>query len=367
MSRQSPPVYQQIRSDLLQKINDGVLVPGDRLPPEPELSKEYNVSRMTLRRALAKLEEDNHLERVPGRGTFVRDMNNDPDDMSGPNDMCIGVIVPCVTLSLYSGLIRGIEQFCHAHNIRMTLGNYDSDPQREAAYMKTFADQPCHGLIICPGHRSHENNYYQTLKARNIPYVLAGAVMPSIEADTVTCDHQYGGHLGTRSLIEAGAKRIAFLCTRLQAPSTRQRFFGYQEALMEAGIDYQPELILEANFIDGSGAAVLNAFLDKHQIDAVFSANESTTVGLFQTIHSRRGEQPKVACFDQPRLLSEPDWCIAVVQQPTQAIGQAAMNLLIEQIQSDRRDKVSRQILLRPFTTTPQAMSHEHFLIAESV
>ena len=44
---------------------------GNKLPPEPELAKEYSVSRMTLRQAMAELVKDGVLSRRPGAGTFV--------------------------------------------------------------------------------------------------------------------------------------------------------------------------------------------------------------------------------------------------------------------------------------------------------
>lgn len=67
----STPVYVQIAENLLDQIESGELSPGDRLPPERELSKKLGVSRLTLRRALQKLEQQGLLTRRQGAGTFV--------------------------------------------------------------------------------------------------------------------------------------------------------------------------------------------------------------------------------------------------------------------------------------------------------
>ena len=58
---------------LRERISSGVLAAGDRLPGEPSLAVEHGVSRMTLRRALDRLVQENLLERRPGVGTFVHD------------------------------------------------------------------------------------------------------------------------------------------------------------------------------------------------------------------------------------------------------------------------------------------------------
>jgi GntR family transcriptional regulator len=68
---QSVPLYYQLGSVLREKIVSGELAPGDRIPTEAELSLEYGVSRITVRQALAAMEEDGLIRREAGRGTFV--------------------------------------------------------------------------------------------------------------------------------------------------------------------------------------------------------------------------------------------------------------------------------------------------------
>ena len=65
------PLYIQIAEGLLDRIESGELSPGDRLPPERELSETLGVNRLTLRRALWVLESQGLLTRQQGRGTFV--------------------------------------------------------------------------------------------------------------------------------------------------------------------------------------------------------------------------------------------------------------------------------------------------------
>ncbi|MGR5318391.1 GntR family transcriptional regulator, partial [Vibrio mediterranei] len=65
------PVYLKIVDDLVSKIKTGTYKEGDMLPPENSLLETYGVSRMTVRKALALLVEQDLLYRVKGRGTFV--------------------------------------------------------------------------------------------------------------------------------------------------------------------------------------------------------------------------------------------------------------------------------------------------------
>jgi DNA-binding GntR family transcriptional regulator len=64
--------YMQIADAIRQRIGRGDYRPGDRLPSESEFCTEFGVSPMTLRRALAVLEDAGVLVAEQGRGTFVR-------------------------------------------------------------------------------------------------------------------------------------------------------------------------------------------------------------------------------------------------------------------------------------------------------
>jgi GntR family transcriptional regulator len=84
------PVHVQIAAWLSTAVARGELVPGQRLPGERELAERIGVSRMTLRQALAELESQGTLVRVPGRagGAFVAEPQVEVDltHLSGLTD-----------------------------------------------------------------------------------------------------------------------------------------------------------------------------------------------------------------------------------------------------------------------------------------
>ncbi|WP_160669693.1 GntR family transcriptional regulator [Clostridium sp. C8-1-8] len=65
------PLYKQLEKKLQQEIDSGKRPAGSRIPTENELSKTYNVSRVTVRKALSELSASGYLERKSGKGTFV--------------------------------------------------------------------------------------------------------------------------------------------------------------------------------------------------------------------------------------------------------------------------------------------------------
>lgn len=69
--RGGAPLYAQLADAILDGITSGRLAPGDRVASEPELVRAYGVSRATAAKALAQLEQEGHVRREQGRGTFV--------------------------------------------------------------------------------------------------------------------------------------------------------------------------------------------------------------------------------------------------------------------------------------------------------
>jgi GntR family transcriptional regulator len=67
----SIPLYCQLENILREKIETGEILPGQRLLTEQELSRQYQISRATVRQALAALVSEGLLYRKQGRGTFV--------------------------------------------------------------------------------------------------------------------------------------------------------------------------------------------------------------------------------------------------------------------------------------------------------
>lgn len=67
-------LQQQLRDEIVAGIRSGTWHPGDQIPTEFELSKMYNVSRVTVRGAISQLVSENILTRKAGKGTFVKEI-----------------------------------------------------------------------------------------------------------------------------------------------------------------------------------------------------------------------------------------------------------------------------------------------------
>src|ERR1044071_8740144 len=62
---------QRVVDSVMARIRSGELGPGNRVPPEPELMREFGVSRSVVREAMSRLQASGLVETRQGAGTFV--------------------------------------------------------------------------------------------------------------------------------------------------------------------------------------------------------------------------------------------------------------------------------------------------------
>lgn len=67
----STPLYLQLKNKIKKEIRTGTLKPGDKLPSEMQMQKEYGMSRVTVRNAMSELEVEGYIIKVQGKGSFV--------------------------------------------------------------------------------------------------------------------------------------------------------------------------------------------------------------------------------------------------------------------------------------------------------
>ena len=66
--------YVQLMADLKKKILSGEILPGEKIPSENILAAQYQVSRQTVRKAIAIMENEGYVYAEHGRGTFCREL-----------------------------------------------------------------------------------------------------------------------------------------------------------------------------------------------------------------------------------------------------------------------------------------------------
>lgn len=89
VSDTTKPLYIQVKETILTQIESKELAPGDKLLSEAQFQKEFNVSRITVRKAIDELVAEGYLTRLQGKGTFVKNKNPERQKTLSLTQVCL--------------------------------------------------------------------------------------------------------------------------------------------------------------------------------------------------------------------------------------------------------------------------------------
>lgn len=171
----------------------------------------------------------------------------------------------------------------------------------------------------------------ETLRKDNVPFVLIGYYPGTF---WVAPDDEEGGYKATRHLLELGHRDIAHLTGHLHHQAGRERLLGYKRALLEAGLTWRPELVLDGNF-DALHAyrAVRRAWEGGLRFSALFAASDEMALGAWAAMEDLGLHVPADVSLVGYDDLPEVGERLTTIHQDIPTIAREAVRLLREALQ----------------------------------
>lgn len=330
-------LYRQIYLKLKADIARGHFAPGSQLPTEAELMSLYGVSRVTVRNALALLQQEGLLVRIPAKGTFVR--RAEPVS-SLPR--LIALLALDVQLDFFGKIIRGAEQEAAAQGYKLIVRSTDNDAQKERQCLLELQSHVA-GFVIAPATGNQNHAHYGQLLVDGVPFVFVDRYLPEFNVDRVTSHNLQGGYIATRHLLELGHRRVGVIMAR-KATSCNERVAGYRQALEEFGVPFDPQLIghVVGKRRDGwdeylhQGKVQAEALLKlSNRPTALFAMNDLLAAGALRHLRERGVAVPEevaVVGYDGMELADLVNPSLTTVEQQSLRMGAEAVRLLVRRI-----------------------------------
>lgn len=156
---------------------------------------------------------------------------------------------------------------------------------------------------------------------------------------TVDSDNLHGARLGTQHLLDLGHRRIALIGGRPDLESAKLREQGYVEALRDAGVPVDPDLMKVGSYDSELSAEAARQLLSgADRPTAIFGANDLSAIAAMEVAAGmglRVPEDLSVVGFDNvpESALAEPS--LTTVEQPIHEMGRRAIDLLIKLIRGE--------------------------------
>lgn len=310
-----------------------------------DIAKALNLSTSTVSRALR-----GSYEISPETKTLVLEyaekINYRPNpialSLKERRSRAIGVVVSEIANTFFSQAINGIESIAYNRGYHVIITQTHESHEREIVNVQHLASRSVDGLLISLSSESPDISHLKELHEKGLPVVFFDRISNEIDTHKVTANNFMGGFHATEHLIFQGYKKIAHITSSPHLSITKERLTGYKEALQKHGIKYNESLVKYCRhggmYAEEAEDAIETLFSGKNKPDAIFTAGDRLTTVCFGILKRRTQKKYDVgfAGFSNTDIGDLFSPTLTAVRQPALEIGQTAIEMLIEIIESKR-------------------------------
>jgi LacI family transcriptional regulator len=270
----------------------------------------------------------------------------------------LGMMIPNNSNPYFAEIIQGIEDESFKLGYNIILCNSYDDPKKQAAYTRVLMEKRIDGLIIVASGSDDELN--QLLSDEAIPKVLVDREVPGLAADFIESDHEQGGYLATKHLLELGHTDIACVAGPKTLLPSGDRVHGYLRALQEANVPFQNDFLAHSDFTSQGGFTAFQQLLAlKKRPSAIFVSNDLMAIGGLCAAQQAGVQIPaelSVVGYDDIALASFSTPRLTTIAQPKYEIGVLTAQVMVARIKNAelplRREMLQTQLVIRQSTAT---------------
>ncbi|WP_282936140.1 GntR family transcriptional regulator [Paenibacillus sp. RC67] len=341
-----------MKNYIINQMNSGVWKPGDKLPSENELAEQFNVSRITVKNAMADIVKQGLINRIQGRGSYISDdasnqlISYEPQEVV--NSPLVLFLMPRLDNLFTANLMTGIEEELAEHGYHLVFKLTHDSQELENKLLKEFTQLGVHGIIIYPVDGETFNDQILKLTLDRFPLVIVDRYLRGLDANFISSDNFKGAYEATKHLTNIGHTKISFISTAVSGTtSIEDRLHGYEKALSDSGlfIDYRLRLTLS------SGLPVveqIKSYLSENpDVQAVVTTNSAIGLIAMKAARSLNLQIPgdlSIVCFDDYDHSEHTEVPLTYINQNEKNMGREAAKLLVSLIQDPNQDR--RNIIL---------------------
>ncbi|GIP51287.1 GntR family transcriptional regulator [Paenibacillus vini] len=322
------PKYEAVKQALLHQIQAGELQPGDKLPNEEDLMNQFQVSGITIRKAMTELANEGVITRIKRKGSFV----NGAQAADNSSHLIAFILSAEDNFDVsYMKIIKGAQQAAAEFNYSLIVEWSNENLAVEQASIQKMLDRKVDGFLIYPFDPIQSKDNYLLIEKNDIPYLLVDRYNVDHPGYFSGCDNYDGAILATRELIRLKHSKIKFASFHFFLQSEQERFAGYCSAMRQAGLPVTDDDLLTCIDYD---ALVDSIF--KRDVTALFCSNDKLAIEIIGQLTGRGVKIPQevsVMGFDDWDHAGNLSIGLSTVRQNFEEIGRNAANLLNQVIQ----------------------------------
>ncbi len=308
-----------------------------------DVAKQAGVSKTTVSRYLNSTAPVNAITKNKIQKA-IDTLNYSPSliaqSMRSKRTKTIGVIVPDYANPFYALLFKEIEKNLRTYGYMTLICPTDEDDKIEIENLKKLVSRQIDGILFFTYKGDKELYKFITSLSKKIPLVFMDQVAENINVSQVITDGYSGFKKAVEYFIGKGHKLIGCIKGPSKFEVTHERFKGYMDMLLEAGIPFIESLVYEGDFKIKGGYLAGKYFANLQKMPtAIVSVTDLMAIGIlryFEDSGIKVPEQVEIMGFDNISLCNLVRPPLSTVAQPFNKLGLEAVQLLMRKIQNPR-------------------------------
>jgi LacI family transcriptional regulator len=227
----------------------------------------------------------------------------------------IGIIVEDLNIFSTAPIVGAIMAYCEEHNYRTVLvdmrlyykwsNTWYNDSQKYNLVLqpsvKELLSIKVDGIVYVAGHCRIIKCFPDDF---GIPGIVVYGISDSPKYTSIVIDDEKGGYDIAKYLISMGHRKIGVIAGTPDNIHTMKRLEGFQKALFEEKILFNPDLVKYGDWMRASGYKLAESLVSQG-VTAVFCMNDLMAVGLYHYLYEkgiRIGEDISVAGYDNKEI-----------------------------------------------------------------
>jgi LacI family transcriptional regulator len=228
---------------------------------------------------------------------------------------------------------RGLLEECRKEGYGMLMNPCDIErPADQEEILRVVAQQTVDGFVFTPP-CDNIGSLLEKLRTQGVPFVRIAPTDREVPLPYVAPDDRRGGYDVTEHLLSLGHERIGFVMGNPEHQASHDRLAGFQAALEEDHVRFDPHLVAQGDFHFHSGLSCGRALLETEpRPTAIFASNDDMAAGVLTAAYQLGIPVPEalsVAGFDDVPLAQQVWPSLTTVRQPTHEMARLAAQLLL--------------------------------------
>ena len=258
--------------------------------------------------------------------------------LASANPITIGLVYTNPNNTFLSAMLRGLLDRAHHADTHIIIEEAHEGPDTLRT-ISEMVDDGVDGFMLGPPLCDSESTL-EMLEKNRIPAVTIGSEHNFEQISSVCVNDRKASRELTEYLISLGHRRIAFMIGNPGQSASWLRLAGFRDAMENAGLEIDEDLVIQGRFAYRSGTEVANRLLDlENGPTAILASNDDMAAGAIAAAHHRNIEVPEnlsICGFDDTMLATAIEPEITTIRQPIAEMAHVAVELLEKTIRTVR-------------------------------